>query len=171
MAAPIKLSDRERNLLIITIGFAVFYVFYQFLLTPKWDEINRLKNTARDQRLEMKIADGKVKILDAIEKSAGLMPERSEMPREEKALEVLRLLSQATVKSGLNINFIKPLLEETGEGLKFSLSCSGKYRNFYNFFQILYRLHILVLIDSLDISSNGGREPSLDIKLALTAYY
>jgi Tfp pilus assembly protein PilO len=167
----LKISERERTLLIVTIGFVIFYVFYQFLLTPKWDEISRLKDKARAQRLELKVAEGKIKILDAIEKSVGILPERSALSREEKALEVLKLLSQATVKSGLNINFIKPLLEESAQGLKFSLSCSGKYRNFYNFFSILYRLRILVLIDSCDIVSSGGTTPTLDIRLTLTAYY
>lgn len=169
--AAIKLSDREKNLLIITVGCVIFYVFYQFLLVPKWDEITSLKDKAREQRLELKMAEGKIKILDAIEKSVGVLPEKSEMSREEKALEVLKLLSQATVKSGLNINFVKPLLEENGEGLKFSLSCFGQYRNLYNFFSILYHLRILVLINALDIVSTGGTAPDLDIKMTLTAFY
>jgi Tfp pilus assembly protein PilO len=169
--AALKLSDRERNLLIVTIGFVIFYVFYQFLLVPKWDEIGKLKDKARTQRLEIRVAEGKVKILDAIEKQVGVLPERSELPRDEKALEVLKLLSQATVKSGLNISFIKPLLEESGEGLKFSLSCSGRFKNLYTFFYILYRLRILILIDGLNVVSTGGPEPNLDIKIALTAYY
>lgn len=171
MAAPIKLTEREKNLLIITVGCVIFYIFYQFLLVPKWDEIASLKEKARTLRLDLRVAEGKVKILDAIEKSAGVIPEKSELPREDKALEVLKLLSQATVKSGLTINFIKPLLEESSEGLKFSLSCSGNYRSLYTFFYILYHLRILILIDGMDIASSGGPAPALDIKMALTAFY
>lgn len=167
----IKLSDREKNLLIVTIGFAVFYVFYQFLLVPKWDEIAKLKDKARNQRLDLKVAESKAKIMGAIERSIGVIPERSELPREEKALEALKLLSQATSRSGLNISFVKPLLEEPGEGLKFSLSCSGKYRNLYNFLYILFQLRILVLVDSMDITSSGGASPDLDLKITLTAFY
>lgn len=169
--APLKLSDRERNLLIVTIGFVVFYVFFQFLLTPKWDEIARLKDAARGLRLDLKVAEGKVKILDAIEQSVGMVPEKSILPRDERALEVLKLLSQATVRSGLTLNFIKPNLEEEGEGLKFNLSCSGRFRSLYTFFSILYRLRILVLIDSMEIISSGGAAPDLGIKINLTAYY
>jgi Tfp pilus assembly protein PilO len=169
--AALKLSDRERNLLILTMGAVIFYVFYQFLLTPKWEEISQTRETARAKRLELKIAEGKIKILQAIEKQAGIIPERSELPREEKALEVLKLISQATDKSGLSLSFVKPLLEESGEGLQFSLSCTGSYKELYNFLFILYRLHILVLINSLDITSSGGTAPTLDIKVALTAYY
>ena len=169
--AAIKLSDRERNLAIITLGFVVFYVFYQFLLTPEWDEITKLRQTVRDRRLELRVAEGKIKILQAIEKEVGIIAVRSELPREEKALEVLRLISQATERSGLTLVFVKPLLEEGGEGLKFSLSCSGTYIELYNFLYILYRLRILVLIDSLNIASSGGPAPRLDIKVALTAYY
>jgi Tfp pilus assembly protein PilO len=169
--APLKLSERERNLLIVTIGFVVFYVFYMFLLTPKWDEIGRQKDAARSLRLDLRIAEGKIKILDAIEKSVGIVPERSILSRDEKALEVLKLLSQATVRSGLTLNFIKPNLEEEGEGLKFSLSCSGRFKNLYSFFSILYRLRILLLIDSLEVLSTGGATPDLGIKINLTAYY
>lgn len=169
--AAIKLSEREKNLMILTLGFVIFYVFYQFLLTPEWDSISRLRETVKDKRLELKVAEGKLKILQAIEKQVGIIPERSEQPREEKALEVLNLISQATDKSGLKLIFIKPLLEEGGEGLKFSLSSSGSYKQLYNFLFILYRLRILVLIDNLDIVSSGPHEPVLDIKVALTAYY
>ena len=168
--AAIKLSERERNFITVTIGFAVFYVFYQFLLTPMWAEIAKLKDKAREQRLELKIAEGKIKIMDAIEKSVGVVPRKSAAPREDKALEVLRLLSQATAKSGLNLSFIKPLLEDKGEGLKFNLFCSGRYKDLYGFLSILYRLRILVVIDSLDIGTHGT-SPDLDIKMILTAYY
>ena len=169
--AALKLSERERNLLILTIGFVVFYVFYQFLLTPKWDEITMLKEKARSQRLDLRIADGKIKILDAVEKSIGMLPQKTELTREDKALEVLKMLSQATARSGLNMNFIKPRLEESGEGLQFNLSCSGKYNNFYNFLYILYQLRALILIDTLDITTTGGGSPDLDVKINLTAYY
>jgi Tfp pilus assembly protein PilO len=168
---PIKLSDREKNLIIITIGAVVFYFFYQFLLVPKWDEIGKFKDRARTLRLDLKVSEGKIRILDAIEKSAGVLPEKTEMSREEKALEILKLLSTATVRSGLNISFIKPLLEEAGEGLKFSLSCSGRYQNLYTFFFILYHLRILILIDTLSVVSSSGPAPDLDIKMTLTAFY
>jgi Tfp pilus assembly protein PilO len=169
--AAIKLSEREKNLMILTVGALVFYVFYQFLLTPQWDNITRLRETVKDKRLEFKVAEGKMRILQAIEKQVGIIPEKSELPREEKALEVLKLISQATDKSNLKLIFIKPLLEESGEGLKFQFSCSGTYRELYNFLFILYQLRVLVLIDSLDAVSNTMHEPTLDIKVSLTAYY
>ncbi|MCU0641124.1 MAG: hypothetical protein MUC35_03425 [Candidatus Margulisbacteria bacterium] len=169
--APIKLSEREKNLLIITIAFVVFYVFYMFLLTPKWDEIGQIKDQARTLRLDLRVAEGKIKILDAIEKSVGIIQEKSVLSRDEKALEVLKLLSQATVRSGLTLNFIKPDLDSEGEGLKFGLSCAGRFKNLYNFFSILYRLRILVLIDSMEVLSTGGPNPDLGIKIQLTAYY
>ncbi|MDD4178469.1 MAG: type 4a pilus biogenesis protein PilO [Candidatus Margulisbacteria bacterium] len=167
----VKLSDRERNLLIVTVGFVIFYLFYQFLLTPVWKEIGKLKDSAREKRLELKVAEGKIRILQAIEKEVGIIPIRTEIPREEKALEALKIISQATAKSGLNISFIKPLLEEGGDGIKFDLSCSGKYKNLYNFLSILFRLRVLVMIDSMDITSSGGSSPTLDLKISLTTYY
>jgi Tfp pilus assembly protein PilO len=157
--------------MVLAAGALVFYVFYQFLLVPQWDNISRLRETVKNKRLDFKVAEGKMRILQAIEKQVGIIPEKSELPREEKALEVLKLISQATDKSNLKLIFIKPLLEESGEGLKFSFSCSGSYRELYNFLSILYRLRVLVLIDSLDVTSSSMHEPVLDIKVGLTAYY
>ncbi|MDD5593650.1 MAG: hypothetical protein PHG97_02770 [Candidatus Margulisbacteria bacterium] len=167
----LKLSDRERNLAVIAGGALFFYVFYQYLLVPKWNEISKVRESAKNKRLELRVAESKLKILQAIEKEVGVFPEKSQVPREEKALEVLKLISQATDRSGLNLIFIKPLLEESGEGLKFSLSSSGSYKQLYNFLYVLDHLHILILIDGLDITSSGGREPVLEIKTSLTAFY
>lgn len=166
----VKFSDREKLLLLITAGVAVIYVFYQFLLLPRWDEIGQIRTKARAGRLELKVAESKIKILNAIGKHLGALPGKAELPKEEKALEGFKMLSQATVKSNLSVNFIKPLLDESGDGLKFNLACSGKYRNLYTFFSILYRLPTLILIDTMDITSGGGNSPDLNIKISLTVY-
>jgi len=166
----IKFSEREKTLLLITAAVAVIYVFYQFLLLPKWDEIGQIRTKVSAGRLELRVAESKLKILNAIGKHFGALPGVASLPKEEKALEGFKLLSQATVKSNLSVNYIKPLLDESGGGLKFNLSCSGKYRNLYTFFSILYQLPTLVLIDTLDITSGGGNLPDLNIKISLTIY-
>src|SRR3989338_5558503 len=99
----IKLSDREMNLAFIILGLLLFYVFSQFLLFPKWDEIGKIKEKARGLRLELKIAEGKIKALEIIEKKIGAIPEKAGMPGGEKTLEILKVLSQITSRSGLNL--------------------------------------------------------------------
>ena len=168
----LKLSEREKKLAFLTLGFVIFYFVYQFLLIPKSEEAGKLKDRLRGLRLELKVSEGKAKILETIEKTIGVAPERSEAPREERALEVLKNLSQAIAKSGLNLISIRPLLDASEQGLKFSLSCSGKYKNLYDFLLYLHKLRIMVLVNALEVTGGGqSASPVLDIKLTITAYY
>jgi Tfp pilus assembly protein PilO len=167
---PLKLSEREQKLAIVTLGFFVFYIFYQFLLTPKWDEIGKLQGKVQKARLELEIAEGKLKILEGLEKRVGVISARRKILPEERALETLRALAQATSKSGLNLISIKPMIGDE-KGPKFDLSCSGSYKNLYEFLRIMRDLEIMVMIDSLNMSGGGSRKPVLDVKIVLTAYF
>ncbi len=167
---PIKLSDREKNLAIITLGVVVFYVFYVFMFAPLWDEIGKLRNRVQKARLDLKVAEEKIKILNVIQEREGMLPEKSDAPREERALEVLRALSHAISDSNLNLILIKPIITEN-EGFKFELTCAGSYENLYSFLRILRAMRVLVKFDSLNAGGGGGKEPILNIKMVLTAYY
>jgi len=169
---PIKLSEREKNLAILTLAVFTLYVFLQYLLPPKTNEIERLKDKARNARVELKIAEGKKKILETLEKTSGLIPQReTAVSKEERALEVLKSLSNAITRSKLDLITIKPILDAGTEGTKFNLSCAGSYKNLYDFLMILYKLRTLVLIDALDVTGGGGAKPVLNISMTLTAYY
>jgi Tfp pilus assembly protein PilO len=171
MPPKIRFSEREKNLLMLTIAAVVFYAFFQFFLTPKWDEIGALKEQARGSRLQLRIAEGKIQVLDAIEKKVGSLFMQAGETREEKALEVLRGISHAIAGSGLNLLLIKPIITDDQEKLSFTISCSGSYKNLYNFFTQLKNIRGLVLIDNLDVTGTGGKAPGLDIKINLMAYY
>ncbi|MBI5078459.1 hypothetical protein HZB08_00350 [Candidatus Saganbacteria bacterium] len=166
--AAVKLSERERRLALTTAGFAIFYFFYQFFLTPKWAEVAKLKEKARVQRLELRVAEGKLKLLGGVGQGAASF--KYEVSREEKALEVLRSISQATAQSGLDLNSIRPMLSAGGEGMKFSLSGTGKYRNIYDFLTILRGIRVLILVDAMNITAGGGKESELNVEMTLTAY-
>lgn len=169
--AAVNISEREVRLATLAGCLALLYVFIQFFLLPEWDSIGKLKDQARVRRTEFKVAEIKMRTLHEIEKRSGLIQLKSELPREEKALEILRVLSQASEKSGLNLIIIKPMLEEKGEGIKFNLTCSGSYKNLYDFLTILYQMRVLILIDSLSAASGGGTKPEINVNIALTAYY
>jgi Tfp pilus assembly protein PilO len=168
---PVKLSDREKKLAAITLVVAIFYVFYQFLLTPKWNEITKLNSKLQDARLELNVAEGKVKILKSIEKGETKVPTAFEVPVEERALAVLRAIAQATTKSGLNLLSIRPIMNEDENKFKFDLVSMGSYQDLYEFLNILRDLEIMVIIDSLRMSGGGVKRPDLSIKMVLTAYF
>lgn len=168
---PIKLSDRERNLGIITVGFLVFYLFYQFLITPQLDQIPRLKDKARQARMDLKVSESKVKIMEALQKQLGVSIEKHTLTsKEEQALEVLRSIARATSNSRLNLISIRPIASE-GEGLKFELSCSGSYQQMYDFLKTINTLKTVVMIDNLNVSGGGEPIPNLSLKISLTAYF
>ncbi|NQT30235.1 MAG: type II secretion system protein M [Candidatus Saganbacteria bacterium] len=168
--APLKISDREKKLVTIALCCALLYLFYTFLLAPKWDDVNNLNRSLRKDRQELKIAEIKIKLLEKIGRETGAMPETSQAPKEEKALEVLKSLAQATSKSGLNLVAIKPIIKEEG-GFQFDLNCKGSYKDLYNFLRILHTSKIMVKIDSLNISGGGSRKPELSVNILLTAFY
>jgi Tfp pilus assembly protein PilO len=165
-----KLSAREKNLAVITACAVIFYVVYQFLLVPKWDEIGRLKNQARDKRLELKIAEGKIKVLSALEARAGIGSEKIETSREEKMLEALKRLSQAISASGLKLNYIKPSPESKEEEPKFDLSLMGDYKSLYDFMLFLQKQRTMILVNKLDIKAEP-ESAALQIEMTLTVFY
>lgn len=168
---PVKLSEREKNLGLITVGFLIFYIFYQFLITPQLDQIPRLKDRARQARTDLKVSESKVKIMEALQKQLGVSAEKpTGTSKEEKALEVLRSIARSTSTTKLNLVSIRPIANE-GEGLKFELSCNGSYLQMYNFLKIINGLKTVVVIDSLEVSGGGVKTPNLGLKISLTAYY
>ncbi|MFC1540488.1 hypothetical protein ACFL4J_00440 [Candidatus Margulisiibacteriota bacterium] len=172
------MSQREKNLAILTLGFGIFYIFYQFLMLPLLGEVSKLNAKAINARTELKIAEGKAGIVDSLKKNlsareqAGVAPDEvlSDDTREQRALIVLRSLARATSRSKLNLILIRPLIVEA-EGYRFELTCSGSYRQLYDFLELLGDLGILVLVDSMNVSGGGVRNPLLHVKMTLTAYY
>ncbi|MEA3492761.1 MAG: type 4a pilus biogenesis protein PilO [Candidatus Margulisiibacteriota bacterium] len=167
---PLKLSDRENKLIMIMLGVVVFYLFYRFLLVAKWNDIDKLKAQVRDARIELRLAESKIKILEAFETKAGVREENIPLTKEEKALEVLRSLSQATSKSGLNLISIKPNLA-VREGMKFDITSNGSYQDLYQFLKILRELQMLISIDEIDVRGAEERKPTLEIQMSITAYH
>lgn len=168
---PVKLSDREKKLAAIALVAAIFYVFYQFLLAPKWNEISKLNSELQDARLELEVAEGKVKVLESIEKGGSKAPSVIDVPVEERALAVLRAIAQATTRSGLNLLSIRPIMDDDKNKFKFDLVSMGSYQDLYEFLKILRDLEIMVIIDSLRMSGGGVKRPDLSIKMVLTAYF
>lgn len=169
----VKLSRRERTLAMIALVSAMFYLFYQFMLIPKLEEADKLKVEAKKLRLELRVAEQKIRILEQVEKRLGTIeqrqPKKETVEVEEGALKVLRALAQTTSRSKLQLNSIKPIIGK-GNNLRFELLCTGTYLELYSFLEILHGLDILMLIDSLNVTSRGSRADELDIKISLTAH-
>jgi hypothetical protein len=155
-----------------TLAVAVFYVFYQFLITPEWAKIAKLRKNLHNARLELKVTEGKIELLDKLEEGrVEKKPTMVSVPEAERPLAVLRALAQATTKSRLNLISVRPIIGEKRDEFKFDVVCTGTYQNLYEFLSILHGLDIVVMIDSLRVSGGGGRRPELHMKIVLTAYF
>lgn len=158
-----KLSEREKKLLSVTLAVVAFFVFYQFLLTPKLAEISRLEEQASKARMDLTIVEGKLKILEAMEKT---LPAIKDDPGKEWKLRALCTLLGAVSRSKLSLASIKPL-EVEGEGLVIDLSCDGGYNNLYSFMKILRDLSMVFVVDSLNVTGGGSKKPVLSMKMGL----
>ncbi|MFH1361099.1 MAG: hypothetical protein ABIH69_00360 [bacterium] len=170
-----KVSKREKNLLIISSGFIIFYFFYNFLLTPKLDEYSNVKNKITSDSVELRLLEQKIKVLDQIEKAVKLKNEKrsSLLSDVERSLYILRVLAKSTSQSGLKLIRIKPVQNDKkgDDGVKFELDCRGSYQEFYDFLDILNGLDVVVIIDSMGVVGGGSESPVLVVKFAITAYY
>jgi hypothetical protein len=158
-----KTSERERKLSFITLAVIVFFLFYQFLLIPKWAEIGRLEEQAAKAHMDLTIVEGKIKILEAIEKT---LPATKGDPGKEWKLRALCTLLGAVSKSRLSLTSIKPE-EIEGQGLVIDLSCDGAYNHLYSFIKILRDLSMVFVIDSLNVTGGGSKKPVLSMKMGL----
>lgn len=158
-----KLSEREKKLFSAMLAALVFFLFYHFLLTPKWEEIAKLEEQSAKARMDLTIVEGKLKILEAMEKT---LPVAKGDPGREWKLRALCTLLGAVSSSKLSLASIKPV-EVEGEGLVIDLSCDGGYNNLYSFMKILRDLSMVFVVDSLNVTGGGSKNPVLSMKMGL----
>jgi len=169
-------SNREKILMMVTGGLAVFYIFYSFMLSPMFDERAKLKARLSQGTSELQLMESKIKALESVEKE--LDQARSKrlltMSDGELSLNVLRRLADATAASDLTLLRIKPVEAKektTSEGVRFELTYAGSYQELNSFLKGLFGLNDMVMfIDSLTIKGGGLPAPRLDIGLQVTAY-
>jgi len=167
-------SNREKILMMVTGGLAVFYVFYSFMLSPMLDERAKLKGRLSQGTTELKLMESKIKALESVEKE--LDQARSKrlltMSDGELSLNVLRRLADATAASDLTLLRVKPVEEkEKNNGVKFELNYAGSYQELNVFLKRLFSLDdVVMFIDSMTIKGGGTSLPRLDIGLQVTAY-
>jgi len=166
-----KLSEREKWLLLATMVFVAFYLFFNFLYSPKAADNYKIGETLKAKRLELNTAQEKIKILTSLE----LMPIKKtrERGKEEVVVEALQHISREVSKLKLNMLSIRPRLTEkavdSANAVFMDLTFVGSYNTIYKFMSALEKLPILILVDSMDMTKSG----SVDVKvnMVLSIYY
>ena len=166
----LNISKREKKLVIAAIAALIFFVSFQYIISPQWGKLGQLRSQLQSKQAELSLAENKLKILESMKKQLGVLLKKSQAPKQEKALEVLSILSSVTAKSKLNLESIKPIIDEQ-DGLKFNLACSGNYQSLYEFIKSLHELKVLVMVDSLNVISQARKSSNLGIQMSLVVYY
>jgi len=181
-----QMSPREQIMVVSASVVIISYVFYQYLINPKLQDITRLKEEARTKRIELKTAEGKMKIFENVERQLGTQAfQMKTMSPSEKSLESLKIISNAVAKSGLVVNSIRPIVEEKKEGegavgeegaqteqtgQKFIIECTGDYASFYKLLASTYNLQVRVMLNELTVNADEDND-DLKINITLKVFY
>jgi len=168
----LKLSERERWLLLATTIVVVFYVFYTFLLTPVSTQIGSQQQKLSALKLDLRVAEEKAKLLQKLE----LMPLqtlRAKRNKEEQVIDALNYISKTISKLDLTLLSIRPRLTEQSVGsakvIFIDLAFSAGYNKIYQFMGALEKLPILILVDSMTMSRGSGQ--NLSVSMVVSVYY
>ena len=167
-----KLTEREKWLLLTAGLLFVVYVFFQYLYLPKSAENYSLKEKLKAKRLELKTSQEKTRILEQLE----LGPVQNAAKRRTKDQQVMAALcyiSREVSKLKLNMQSLRPRLEEVQadpvKAVFFDLAFTVKYNEIYKFLAALEKLPILILVDSIQMSGTGSSD--LRVNMVLSVYY
>ncbi len=168
----IKLSDRERWLLVATGLVLVLYLFFQFFYLPKSKEIGSLRQKFMSQKRDLATAKVKAELLKSLEEGT-LGAQRLKKTKEEQTIEALQHISKIISSLDLDLVSIKPHPEEVAVGaakaILFDVDFSGSYNNVYKFMQALEKLPILILVDSIDLKR--ADKGDISVFMILSVYY
>ncbi len=166
----LKLSEREKNLIVVVVGLLVFYVIFQFMLSPKWEDIERVSDRLKTARLEARVAENKIKALEAARGPIGMIKKEGKS-NEQKALQAFKDISAATARAGLRLESIRPMPQAETDRFKFLLVGGGSFASIHDFSVILSRLPVLVLMDDITVTGGGDTSPALRAVINLSAYF
>ncbi len=168
----IKLSERERWLLFVTILTLVFYVFFQYLYAPRSSENDALTERLKMQRLELRTSQEKARILQNLE-LIPLEKQRAKKSKEEQVIEALQHISLEVSKLKLNMLSIRPRLEEknvdSAKAVFMDIAFTGRYNVIYKFMSALEKLPILIMVDSMSMKKTETSE--INVNMVLSIYY
>ena len=166
----LKLSDREKNLIVAAIGLLVFYVIFQFMLSPKWQDIDQVYERLKAVRLEARVAEAKIKAIEAARGPIELEKKETKS-NQQKALQAFKEISAATARAGLHLESIRPMPQIETDRFKFILVGGGSFASIHDFSVILSQLPVLVLMDDITITGGGDTSPVLRAVINLAAYF
>ena len=169
----LKLSERERWLLLAAVLLGVFCVFYVFILGPGMTEISSLSSKLNSLKVELKTSEEKAKILQSLELTP-LEKLRAKKGKEEQVIEALNYIAKEVSRLNLNLLSIRPRLTEqavdSAKVIFIDLTFLTRYNTIYKFMQALEKLPILILVDSMTMS-RGVEGGDLSVSIVLSVYY
>ncbi len=165
-----------QKILIFLITFALVGAgYYFFLLKPKYEKINKLKQSLKTKKQTLVIYKAKAKSLPELEKKLNTLKEElnyavAALPDEKEIPILLTEISRAGNKSGLEFINFKPKPEQIKEGfyaeIPVDMIVTGRFHQLVHFFDELSRLYRIVNINNIKMN---GTKSSKKLKVSCQA--
>lgn len=149
-----KISGRERVLLIVTFLCVIFFIYWQFLLSPLLTGIDKTKSEIRELRLQLEYLDT-ASALPADQRGAVKKEEIKIYPQEEQLNRILKFIDYKFRWFGIKLISLRHFPEK--DRLVFDLKFKSTHYQFLGFLNSLSQLKTVLIIDNVRVNQEGDK--------------
>ncbi len=161
--------SRLQKILVFVLTFALIGAgYYFFIFQPKYEKLNKLKQTLKTKKTTLTKFKGQAKILPELEKKLNSLKEElnyamAALPNEKEIPILLTEISRAGKKTGLEFVSFQPKPEQIKEDfyaeIPVNMQISGGFHQLAHFFDEVSRLYRIVNIENIEMKSieNGNK--------------
>ncbi len=151
-----------QKILVFLITFALVGTgYYFFLFKPKYEKVDKLKESLKTKKHTLVTYKAKAKILPKLEKELNSLKEElnyamAALPNEKEIPILLTEISRAGNKTGLKFINFKPKPEQVKQGfyaeIPVSMVVTGRFHQLVHFFDEVSRLYRIVNINNIKMN-------------------
>lgn len=156
-----KLSGRERNLLIITLVCLVFFFYWQFLLNPALKAMDKTKTEIKALRLQLEYS-----ALPPLEAALVEKQEIKIYPREEQLGRIIKFIDWKFRWFGIKLISLRQSAEKNK--LAIDLKFKSSSYQFLGFLNSLSQLKTVLIIEKASVNQEENR---LIVEMKLLSAY
>lgn len=171
------LSKTQKILICCATFFVLVGAFVYFLYLPKFEEIDKLRTEYKKLEAKLDSAKKQAKQLEKYqqkmrEAEANFKIAKKALPEKKEIALLLKDIEKVGQESGLDISLFKPeseIRKDFYAEIPLSMQVTGGYHNLALFFDKIARLHRIVNVKSIKMTSKKGGD-KLSISCTATAY-
>ncbi len=158
------LSNLQKLLVFVITLTLIGTGFYFFIFKPKFEKIDKLKQTLKTKKRTLVTYKNKAKILPQLEEELEAIKEElnyamAALPNEKEIPILLTEIASAGKKTGLEFISFKPKPEKIKDDfyaeIPVSIEVTGRFHRLAHFFDEVSRLYRIVNIENIKIEQNN----------------